>query len=68
MPRLLSRHRDEIVLGHRLPPPRVTTQGLWLFFLYLGAPTLLLLLAFDVVVWAVAWLAFDACVAVWCLF
>ena len=63
---MLFKRRDELVLGHRLPPPRVTTTGVWLFFLYLGAPTVFLLLLFDVLVWAVAYLAFDACVAVWC--
>lgn len=64
---MLFRRREEIVLGHYLPAPRITTTGLWLVFVYLALPTLALLLAFDVLVWLFAYFTFDACVAVWCL-
>lgn len=55
------------VFGVAAPTPRPTALGLWLAFSRLVAPLLAGLLAFDVAVWALGWLLFDACVAVWCV-
>lgn len=54
------------VYGHRIPEARTTRLGVRLAVLYLGLPTLALLLLFDLLVWAFFEAAFGACVALWC--
>ena len=63
-----GRVRAGEVFGVRIPEPRVTWAGMRLALLYLGAPMMAGLLAFDLVVYLIGALAFDACWAVWCLF
>ena len=64
----MLRRRPEAVYGHRLPEARTTPAGVALALLYLGLPTLALLLLFDLIVWAFFAATLDACVAVWCFF
>ena len=63
-----GRVRATEVLGVRMAEPRITWAGLRLALLYLGAPMMAGLLAFDLAVFLFGWIAFDACWAVWCLF
>ena len=60
--------RAEKVMGVSLPEQRITWTGMRLALLYLGAPMMAGLLAFDLIVYLIGWLGFDACWAVWCLF
>lgn len=64
----MPRRRVDTVYGHRLPEPRTTPKGVALALLYLGLPTLALLLLFDLAVWALFKATTGACVAVWCVF
>lgn len=63
-----GRARPSEVLGVRVAEPRVTWAGLRLALLYLGAPMMAGLLAFDLIVYLLGQLFFDACWAVWCVF
>ena len=63
-----GRVRAGEVLGARLPESRITWAGMRLALLYLGAPMMAGLLAFDLLVFLIGWIAFDGCWAVWCLF
>ena len=64
----MLRRRVETVYGHALPESRTTLTGRLLAVLYLGLPTLALLLLFDLIVWAFFEATTGACVALWCVF
>ncbi|MEO1293703.1 MAG: hypothetical protein AAFV62_12900 [Pseudomonadota bacterium] len=68
MIRQTTRVQNTRVYGHAISAPRLTWTGLALAGWYLALPTLALLLLFDVVVWTIGKVFFNACVAVWCLF
>ena len=56
------------VYGYRAAPPRPTWAALRVLLLYVAAPMMTALVAFDIVVWWVARTFFDACAAIWCWF
>ncbi|MBX2853844.1 MAG: hypothetical protein KTR21_02590 [Rhodobacteraceae bacterium] len=64
---MLRLQREETVLGRRLPPPRLTPTGARLFLTYVGLPFLGVLFLIDLVIWAIAEIALDRCLAIWCL-
>lgn len=63
-----GRHYAREVYGESIPEPRLTWAGLVIALCWLGLPMMLGLLAFDLAVWAIGLLAFDSCLAVWCVF
>jgi hypothetical protein len=54
----------ELILGHDIPSPRLTSMGWLLILLYLGVPAMVIGGALDFILQAIS----GQCVGVWCLF
>ena len=55
--------KAESVMGHRITEPRPTLMAVWLVFLYLGVPLLVVTGLLDLTMQ----LAFGICTGLWCL-
>lgn len=53
----------QTIAGHRLPEPRITPMAIWLAFLWVGAPVLVLGGALDLV----SQFVFGVCTGLWCI-
>ena len=58
----MARTRIQTVAGHRLPEPRITPMSIWLVFLWVGVPVLVIGGLLDVIAQTV----FDVCTGLWC--
>lgn len=56
------------VMGVDAPGARLTHAGVWLAVRLVGLPILLLLVLFDVLIWAIGWFGWGVCLGLWCLF
>ena len=59
----MSRAKIQTVAGHRLPEPRITPMAIWLAFLWVGVPILLIGGGLDLLMQ----LAFGICTGLWCI-
>lgn len=59
----MARAKIQTVAGHRLPEPRITPMAIWLAFLWVGLPILLIGGLLDLFMQ----LAFGVCTGLWCL-
>ncbi|WP_203290877.1 hypothetical protein [Maricaulis parjimensis] len=55
--------KAQTVMGHRIPEPRPTLMAVWLVFLYLGLPLLVITGLLDLCMQ----LFFGICTGLWCL-
>ena len=55
--------RPETVMGHRIAEPRPTLMAVWLVFLYVGVPLLVVTGLLDLAMQAF----FGICTGLWCL-
>ena len=55
--------RPETVMGHTIAEPRPTLMAVWLIFLYVGVPLLIITGLLDLAVQ----LFFGVCTGLWCL-
>lgn len=58
----MSRAKLQTIAGHKLPEPRITPMAIWLVFLWVGVPILVLGGLLDLVMQ----LAFGICTGLWC--
>jgi hypothetical protein len=58
----MARAKIQTVAGHRLPEPRVTLMAVWLAFLWVGLPVLVIGGLLDVIAQTV----FGVCTGLWC--
>lgn len=61
-------NKVKTVMGHTLPPARLTFGALRIGFLYILAPFLLVMLGLDLLLYSLFEYGFDSCYAVLCLF
>ena len=61
------RARDSSVYGLTIAPPRPTREGVLFALRLFGPAALAFVLALDLIVWAIADIAFGACTAIWCV-
>lgn len=59
----MSRAKLQTISGHRLPEPRITLMAIWLAFVWIGLPILLIGGLLDLFVQ----LVFGTCTGLWCL-
>lgn len=59
----MARAPIQTVAGHRLPEPRITPMAIWLVFLWVGLPILLLGGLLDLAMQ----IGFGICTGLWCL-
>ena len=57
----------ETVMGHRIPPPRLTRAAWFAAVKYLGLPFLGLMLALDLLLYLVFRYGFESCYGLFCL-
>jgi hypothetical protein len=62
----MARLSHRTILGVRAARPRPTPAALRLALLRLVLPAALVLLAFDIAVWALARALFGVCIGLWC--
>ncbi|WP_291845523.1 hypothetical protein [Maricaulis sp.] len=55
--------RPQTVMGHRIAEPRPTLMAVWLCFLYVGVPLLVITGLLDLAMQ----LVFGVCTGLWCL-
>lgn len=55
--------KPETVMGYTIPEPRITLSGIWLVFLYVGLPLLVLTGLLDLAMQVF----FNVCTGLWCL-
>lgn len=58
----MARAKLQTVAGHKLPEPRITSMAIWLAFLWVGLPVLVIGGLLDVIMQ----LAFGICTGLWC--
>ena len=58
----MARAKIQTVAGHRLPEPRITPMAIWLCFLWVGLPILVVGGLLDLVMQ----LVFGICTGLWC--
>ena len=58
----MARAKLQTIAGHKIPEPRVTPMAIWLVFLWVGVPVLVLGGLMDLVMQAV----FGVCTGLWC--
>lgn len=58
----MARTAIQTIAGHRLPEPRITPMAIWLAFLWVGVPILVIGGLLD----AFMQLAFGICTGLWC--
>jgi hypothetical protein len=58
----MARAKIQTVAGHRLPEPRITLMAVWLAFLWVGLPVLVIGGLLDVIAQTV----FGVCTGLWC--
>lgn len=58
----MARTAIQTIAGHRLPEPRITPMAIWLAFLWVGLPILLIGGLLDLVMQ----FAFGICTGLWC--
>jgi uncharacterized RDD family membrane protein YckC len=58
----MPRAKIQTVAGHRLPEPRITPMAIWLVFLWVGLPILLIGGLLDVIAQTI----FGVCTGLWC--
>jgi len=58
----LARAKLQTIAGHKLPEPRITLMAIWLVFLWVGVPILVLGGLMDLVMQ----IAFGLCTGLWC--
>ena len=54
--------KTETVMGHRLPEPRLTLKAVWLGFLWIGLPLLVITGLMDLAMQVF----FGVCTGLWC--
>ena len=60
---MFKRKSVETISGHRLPEPRLTLMAVWLAFLWIGLPILIIGGLADLIVQ----LVFGVCTGLWCI-
>ena len=58
----MARAKLQTIAGHKLPEPRITLMAIWLVFLWVGVPILVLGGLMDLVMQ----IAFGLCTGLWC--
>ena len=58
----MARAKLQTVAGHKLPEPRITPMAIWLVFLWVGLPVLVLGGLLDVIMQV----GFGGCTGLWC--
>ncbi len=58
----MARTAIQTIAGHRLPEPRITPMAIWLVFLWVGVPILVIGGLLDLF----AQFAFGICTGLWC--
>jgi len=58
----MARAKLQTIAGHKLPEPRITPMAIWLAFLWVGVPILVLGGLMDLVMQ----LVFGICTGLWC--
>lgn len=58
----MARAKLQTIAGNKLPEPRITPMAIWLVFLWVGVPILVLGGLMDLVMQ----LAFGICTGLWC--
>ena len=58
----MARAKLQTIAGHKIPEPRITPMAIWLVFLWVGVPVLVLGGLMDLVMQAV----FAVCTGLWC--
>lgn len=59
----MARAKVETISGHRIPEPRITLMAVWLVFLWVGVPILVLGGLLDLAMQVL----FGVCTGLWCL-
>ena len=58
----MARTASQTIAGHRLPEPRITPMAIWLAFLWVGLPILVIGGLLDIAMQ----FAFGICTGLWC--
>jgi hypothetical protein len=59
----MARSKVETISGHRIPEPRITPIAIWLVFLWVGVPILVIGGLMDLAMQ----LVFGICTGLWCI-
>ncbi len=59
----MAKAKVETISGHRIPEPRITLMAVWLIFVWVGVPILVLGGLLDLAMQ----LVFGICTGLWCL-
>jgi len=64
----MLRKKTQIIMGHKLPSPRVTRDGFIMMMTYFALPLMTVLVGIDALLYLYFRYAHDTCYGVWCWF